>query len=157
MSLDLLTPNLSLNQVQNLVTMQKCSVHDRSEIGETCLHIQNDPEVVQYLLEQGANANAKTKMGNTPLHYKKCPEVVKLLLIYGSSPNAVNLYGNTPLHKQTDDESVRLLLKFGASRWSKNLLGKNPHEVNVNVPNRTFSPYFILMVLFIVLIIKYVF
>lgn len=143
-----------MDQVRSLV--KECSVHERTEIGETCLHIQNDPEVVRYLLDQGADPDAMTEMGNTPLHYKKCSEVVALLLKAGASPNTVNPYGNTPLHKQTDKESVHLLLKAGADRKIKNISGKIPRDVNVHVPRQTIIHY-ILFVIFTAWITNYLF
>lgn len=152
--LNLLSPDLTIDQVRNLV--KECSVHERSDLGETCLHIQNDIDVVRYLLEQGANPNARTIMGNTPLHYKRSPEIVDLLLNAGASINLINTYGNTALHKQTDKESVLLLLKAGADLTVKNIYGKIPRDVNSHVPHHAVIHY-IIFVLFLAWLVKYLF
>lgn len=129
--ISLLVPDLTMD----IIFDKKFDLDECSDIGETPLHIQNDPDLISYLLDKGLNSNARTLTGNTPLHYKKCPRVVELLLKYGSDPNAVNSYGNTPLHKQTDKESVTLLIDAGGdTRGIKNERGNIPRDVNSNVP-----------------------
>ena len=148
--MDILTP-CNLQQAKD--ALSHTSIDIVSDIWETCLHVQEDPEVIKYLLDQGADPNAKTMTGNTPLHYKKCPEAVDLLLKSGANPNAINSYGNTPLHKQTDKRSVQLLLESGADRYAKNEIGYIPRQVNKNVSRFTPFQQYVIGFLFLSLLV----
>lgn len=56
-------------------------------------------EVVEYLLQKGADANAQANCQATSLHYaSECGhlEICKLLLDYGADVNVKNEYGMTP-------------------------------------------------------------
>lgn len=142
-----LTPSLTLLQAEILLKQDPESVFVRNDIGETALHIQTDPKVVEFLLDIGLNPNLRTRMGNTPLHYKSNSKVVELLLNSGANPIAVNHYGNTPLHKQTDPKSVKLLINAGANTKIKNLHGKLPRDVNEFAP-KSMRRYIIPLVVF---------
>lgn len=93
-----------------------------------------DMEVLRYLLQQGANANATTPSGETPLHmaaYKGHVEQATILLQHGAKANVATTDGNTdmfegsppvvgetPLHLAAaygHEAMVRLLLDNGAS------------------------------------------
>lgn len=83
-----------------------------SRNGLTPLHfaVQNSKvDIVNYLIENGANINAKTSNGQTPLHlsvaggfYKSQnldkTDVVKLLLEKGATINEQDNNGDTALH-----------------------------------------------------------
>ncbi len=61
-------------------------------------------EIIEYLLDEGADVNAGRPGGSTPLHTAAWwgrPEVVELLLRRGAEVNAVDFCGETPLHKAT--------------------------------------------------------
>ncbi len=87
-------------------------------------------EVVQMLLDKGANANVISESGNTPLHMAALqggPLVVALLLRAGAAPNTVNKEGKSPLHMAIHPdqdrggyaEIVQLLLQAGADADTK--------------------------------------
>ena len=73
--------------------------------GNTPLHVvvASTPQVVvlQYLLDQGADANAKNDVGRTPLHcaaeVNSNVNVLQYLLDHGANVNAVGWDGLTPL------------------------------------------------------------
>ena len=73
--------------------------------GRTPLHFaveNSDCEVVEQLLERGADVNVREKTGNTPLHFAaigNASEVAELLLYRGADVKVQDIVGNTPLHK----------------------------------------------------------
>lgn len=77
-----LVRNLLENSVQNLNT--------RDKLGRTLLHYsscKSQVEIVQQLLEKGANPNLKDKNGNTPLHWCGHVDVLQLLISHGANIN----------------------------------------------------------------------
>ena len=94
--------------------------------GLTALHVaaeQGFVEVVELLLDAGANATAKTNIGEyEPLHLASRfghAEVVRVLLEAGAEPAAVaTTTGVSPLHlaakAPNGEEAVRVLLEHGA-------------------------------------------
>lgn len=75
-------------------------------------------EMVQLLLEQGANVNAQNIQLMTPLAYlckQPCAEMVELLLKKGADPKIANKDGNLPQHFAAANNYVdvmRVLLEF---------------------------------------------
>jgi ankyrin repeat protein len=90
------------------------------------------PEVVEFLLEHGADLNARDKYGDTPLHYAAAfghPETVRLLLERGTDPNIRNKYGATPLHYAVwfcNVDAARVLLDYGADPTIRDKDGRTP-------------------------------
>jgi len=87
--------------------------------GRTSLHLaslRGDTEIVELLLEAGANVNIKNKFGWTPLHLAAREghiDIVQMLLEAGANIGAKNKFGRTPLdyavkHRHTD--IVRMLV-----------------------------------------------
>jgi len=72
--------------------------------GATPLHVAAEygySEIVEVLLEHGADPNIRDKYGETPLHVAAAfgnSKVVEVLLEHGADPNARDDYGATPLH-----------------------------------------------------------
>ncbi|WCR53682.1 MAG: Protein PhlB [Wolbachia endosymbiont of Ctenocephalides orientis wCori] len=88
--------------------------------GKTVLHSVADhyPEVVQMLLEKGADPNIQDNEGKTSLHYAtefNCPENMKVLLKFGANPNEKDEIGNTPLHCTNVTENIKILLDANAN------------------------------------------
>lgn len=82
--------------------------HDPQEpgmYGFTPLHLAAriaNPDVLRFLLEKGANANARTDAGETPLHRLMIEsprqlEALQVLLNAGADPTATSLHGFSPL------------------------------------------------------------
>jgi len=108
------------------------------------------PEVVQTLLEHGADINAQTVEGGVPLHLAASPfgerdgqlETMQLLLDNGADANARDNEGSTPLHHSSyrlwesigspyigTAGSTRLLLKHGANIDAKDNKGRTALQV----------------------------
>jgi ankyrin repeat protein len=100
--------------------------------GDTALHkaASNDKlEIVELLLQKGADIEAKDKYGYTVLHkaarYSKL-EIVNLLLEKGANIEAKDKYGETALHKAASNnklEMVELLLQKSADIEAKDKYG----------------------------------
>jgi len=98
-----------------------------NDSGETPLHSAcQNREIVELLLDRGANVEANNNHGMTPLHVTardNCLDVAELLLDRGANLEARNDDGNTPLHMacvKGSLELVRLLLDRGADLESRN-------------------------------------
>ena len=92
-------------------------VHSRSE-GYTALQLaamSNRTDVVQVLLQKGADVNKQIDGGWTPLHYAahwNSTNVIRVLMQQGASTNIKDKYGTTPLdiaRELNKEEVVRLL------------------------------------------------
>ena len=99
---------------------------ETNDRGETDLHIAaawNLPEVIIFLLNQGANVNAQDNDGKTPLHtavmFSNAPETAEILLKHDANPNIKDKFiGRTPLYiaaLHNNHEMAEMLLKHGAN------------------------------------------
>jgi ankyrin repeat protein len=52
---------------------------------------------VELLVKAGLDVNQPGDMGKTPLHYADTPEIVAFLLANGARTDVVNLFGRSPL------------------------------------------------------------
>ncbi|MEX0676079.1 MAG: ankyrin repeat domain-containing protein, partial [Pirellulales bacterium] len=90
-------------------------------------------EILNLLLDKGANVNVRLSDGSTPLHLAARSgglNTVRLLLGRGADPNATDNKGETPLHSaiagHSDLESIRLLVQSGANLDVGNEEGVTP-------------------------------
>jgi ankyrin repeat protein len=127
----------------NLAALKKLvsakNVNSRDEDGFTLamnvvLDDETDPQLLQLLVERGADVNAVDEQRYTALHFaardQRC-ELVKILLEAGAHVDAVEAMGNTPLclcasSSRPDLEIVKLLLQHGADQRKKNRDGDSP-------------------------------
>eukprot|EP01137_Pigoraptor_chileana_P002762 Opistho-2@42041 len=108
---------------------------DRDDKTRTPLHAaaqHGHADIVQLLLEVGAEPNARTSGGQAALHYAcqyNHAEVAEMLLARRSKTNARDNAGNTPLHMCSANGHVRcaqLLLSHGANPNIANKRGDTP-------------------------------
>lgn len=96
----------------------------------------DNTEIVNLLLEYGANPNIVDETGWTPIHAASHfhPEAIPLLLDYGANPNVYTKNGDTVLHLFSSSHSVsdtkifKLLLENIDNKlcYSKNNDGNTP-------------------------------
>ncbi len=107
--------------------LQKKDVNARNEYGQTPLMIasgwNSNPEIVQLLIDNGANINGRDIGGSTPLMYASQhtsnPEVIQLLIDSGANINGRDKNGYTPLMYASahnfNPEVIQLLINNGAN------------------------------------------
>jgi ankyrin repeat protein len=124
-----------LPRVKYLVQSNPRAVNVGDEFGITPLHfaaINNQREVVEYLIAQGALINTRTHKGITPL-YGACSEgrkeIAALLIARGAVVNAATVEGATPLHAAPTREVAELLIKHGAKVMALNKYGYTPLHI----------------------------
>ncbi len=89
-------------------------------------------EVVSFLLERGADANARDRRGITPLFvavWRNQPEIVRLLLEKGADDKAAGPGAVSPLHIAAMNERVelaRVLIERKAALGARTAIGNTP-------------------------------
>ena len=72
------------------------------------------PELLQKVIDAGADVNATDVYRNSPLHISRVPEITRMLIERGANVHATNSRGQTPLvytvQRLTNDENVQVLL-----------------------------------------------
>lgn len=67
--------------------------------------LDDDENIIKYLVDNSADINAKADDGQTPMHiasFYDHEEVVKFLILKGANIEATDNYGSTPLHAAID-------------------------------------------------------
>uniref|UniRef100_A0A674EXI4 Poly [ADP-ribose] polymerase n=1 Tax=Salmo trutta TaxID=8032 RepID=A0A674EXI4_SALTR len=112
--------NGDVSRVKRLVDSVNVNAKDMAGRKSTPLHFAagfGRKDVVDHLLQTGANVHARDDGGLIPLH-NACSfghaEVVSLLLCQGADPNARDNWNYTPLHEAAIKGKIDLLLQHGA-------------------------------------------
>lgn len=103
-------------------------------------HLENEAvqarvlEIVQVLLEHGADVNAKEyEDWCTPLYYYLwSPKIVALLIKSGAQVNSNTSWGHVPLHCVENPEVAVMLIEHGCHVNEPNWRGKTPLDVAQN-------------------------
>jgi len=132
-----------LFDVKNIINKDRTKVNEKDKWGYTLLHdavVAERLEIVEYLVQQGADVNTSNLERFTPLHdaaNKGRLELVRFLLAKGADPNAKDISNNTPIHEAVAGygvyitniryiEVVKLLLSVGDVVNDKNNKGETP-------------------------------
>lgn len=116
-------------KVEKLLTPENINCRDTQGRNSTPLHLAagyNNIEVVEFLLNQGADVNAVDKGGLIPLHNASSyghVDIAALLIKHGTAVNAVDKWGYTPLHEAAQKGRTQLcalLLAHGADPTATN-------------------------------------
>lgn len=127
-----------LARVTRLVTPENINCRDAQGRNSTPLHLAagyNNFEVVEYLLENGADVNAQDKGGLIPLHNASSYghlDIAALLIKHNTVVNAIDKWCFTPLHEAAQKGRTQLcalLLAHGADPYMKNQELNTPIEL----------------------------
>jgi ankyrin repeat protein len=123
-------------KVQMIVSQNPQAVNEKDEYGFTALHGLAGEEyydIVQVLIEHGADVNAKNDDGITPLHLAAWPEMAEFLIANGADLEARAHGGDTPLMvlaAEADSEDVmKALLEAGADVNARNNQGQSAYDI----------------------------
>lgn len=113
----------------------------KSKLWETPLHrlcarVSPRMDLIELILEKGADVNGVNKAGKSPLFYCNfsfSSELLKLLVRYGADVNLKDKYGNTLLHddyincdSENFEEFLKTLLQLGFEINTENPSGFTP-------------------------------
>ena len=116
------------------------NINQPDEHGRTLLHNaasgNENANLVQFLIDQGASVHVADQDGETPLHgaaeWNEEPEDVQVLLVAGAEVDARNNMQQTPLHlairNNQETAVIMVLLANGASRDVRGSGGGTPLE-----------------------------
>jgi len=124
-------------EVVKLLLEKKANILEKTIDGLNALHLAirsgtDNPELVNVLVEGGAQVNGTTHNGDTPLHYAAFMGYTKsagMLIERGASMEAKGQNDSTPLHfaaREGRADVVTLLLERGASVNCKDTDGDTP-------------------------------
>jgi hypothetical protein len=118
-----------MTDVAKMLVREGADLKVQSPVGETVLHeailyngdvCHGAPEIIAFLIEHGADANALDAGGNSPLHhscYLAITANIEVLLEHGANPNVRDSEGHTPLEiatKYNRADIAALLRRYGA-------------------------------------------
>jgi ankyrin repeat protein len=118
--------------IENLIKEYKADIHVTDNDGNTPLHLVFDCEypeieIVEFLLDNGANINAKNNRGENVLRYAcehyGIEDIIKLLIEKGADINMKDNKGRTALKAACEIEDlpvVKLLIENGANAKYEN-------------------------------------
>ncbi len=129
-------------KVNSLLQSDKIDVDARDDTGKTILMIylsELEPDayildVVEALIQKGADINAQDNNGDTPLHYNKSPHVARILIREKADIHAQNKKSRTPLHDTNNLYIARILIREGARVEARDESGNTPiHDADINL------------------------
>ncbi|XP_077297906.1 uncharacterized protein LOC143919454 [Arctopsyche grandis] len=129
MALDIAVNKFDARVVKYLIDCKIC-VNQRSIRGQTPLHFafeRGNIEVINVLLENGADEQLRSNDGKTLLHFvSSYTETSKILLEKGFDPNEPDKYGDTPFMiavRWRKHDLIELMLDYGANPNIRNKKG----------------------------------
>ncbi len=124
-----------LERIKTLLTEHPDYLELKLENGQSPLSVaayNNQPDILKYLIESGADVSVASGSGSTPLHgaaYYGFLECVKLLVESGADVNIANRGGYTPIKSAVagnDVEIIKFLVKNGVEVNIQNRAGNTP-------------------------------
>ena len=121
-----------------LADVQAINVRAKDKSGRMPLHWaawnNENPDIINALIQSGADINAKSKNGGTPLHWaaenNENPDIIAALIQAGADINAKINNGGTPLHRAAlrneNLDIITALIQAGANINAKSKSGNTP-------------------------------
>lgn len=126
------------DEVKTIVKNHPDCISHKDEYGFTVLHglaAEEQHEILQFLIDSGANVNEKNDAGITPIHLAAWPEVVEILVKNGADLEAKSNTGDTPLiclsAEQESEDVMEALLKAGANVNARNNSGQSALDIAI--------------------------
>lgn len=113
----------SLDRVK--FVLKAVNINDKDTVGKTPVHYAlGQPEIMEFLIAQGADVKSQDNWGYTPLHYAVrdgYEDVIFILLDAGADVNATEFTGRTPLDLAVRHKKMRAanLLRSKGGRTGK--------------------------------------
>jgi hypothetical protein len=85
------------------VNARDSNVYKRSAFFRLLIRLDATEEMVDRFKRMGGNWNIPDELGNTPLHLVQNPQIARILLNWGVNPDAKNIFSKTPLDTATND------------------------------------------------------
>ncbi|CAG8791792.1 14176_t:CDS:2, partial [Racocetra persica] len=127
-----------VESIRKLIEERKLGTNTCDEYGNTALHYASQNgylEIIDILLENGAEVNSEEKNKLTPLHAaisNNHKEIAKKLLGKGANPKARDSSGNSPLHFAAEQNNLELLkLVVGPEVDINDINAKNKYDWSV--------------------------
>ena len=128
-----------MNDLGRLLTLEEIKLRER-KFKTKYRMFGNTHEIVEVLVNHGADIDARDAWDTSPLHYAAAgnmdSRVVRLLLEGGASVDAPNKHGWTPLHMaawfNSNTEISELLLDYGADVEARTIVGTPLHHAAMN-------------------------
>ncbi len=121
--------NGNLERVKRWLQKDTTLLHAKDEYGKPPLHwavSKNHCDVIQYLLDQGADCDSKDTHGKTALHWVNQLKIAQLLVQSGANLNVQDQLGKAPVHWIDDAKIVALLIQKSANPNVQDNEGKTP-------------------------------
>jgi ankyrin repeat protein len=116
--------------VKSLLHEGKFNIHARDNHQKTPLYYVKSEELLNLLIDQGAEPNSTDSSGRTPLYYVP-RNLIKPLIKRGANPDVQDLNGNTPIYLATCERQpmiIKALKENGANPNIINLQGLNAYD-----------------------------
>jgi|GEM_PF-2907264 len=116
------------------------AINHQNKRGETVVHWiarNGNAEMLDVLINAGADIHAKNSLGSTPLleaTKKNNVQAAKTLIKHGADVNVQDTYGDTPLHLAVGHEDLQLalLLRKNGAVENHNGMGETPYDIALN-------------------------
>jgi ankyrin repeat protein len=118
--------------MQQLLEINSNLINEKDFLGQTALHRAvtklnlSDKEIIQFLLDNGADVKARDFLGNTPLHKAATREAAQMLLTREADLEARNSEEKTPLHTIENLKTVEFLVETKADVNAADKNGRTP-------------------------------
>lgn len=125
-----------LEAIEEMLLENPKLINMKDTYGFTALHgvvSEEQPEMLELLIQKGAEVNAPNDSGITPIHLAAYPETIVQLSEYAADINHQAHDGSTPLHthaaEHDNSDCIAALLELSANKTIKNNSGQTALDI----------------------------